>query len=136
MEVRYFMRNPIQPKLLLQLEGLATLLVGLVLYREVGASWWLFLALVLAPDLAFLGYVIHKRVGVGAYNVTHTYLAPAVLFTAGFLAARSTTMAIGLIWAIHIGVDRLLGFGLKYDDAPFRETHLQKADNRQLKTDN
>ena len=124
------MRNPIRPKLLLQLEGLAALLVGLVLYRELGASWWLFVVLVLAPDLAFLGYVVHKRVGVMAYNVAHTYLGPAVLFTAGFLTARSTMMAVGLIWAIHIGVDRLLGFGLKYEDAPFRQTHLQSADSR------
>ena len=123
------MRNPIRPKLLLQLEGLAALLVGLVLYRELGASWWLFVALVLAPDLAFLGYVVHKRVGVLAYNVTHTYLGPAVLFAAGFVTARSPLMAVGLIWAIHIGVDRLLGFGLKYDEAEFRETHLQRADS-------
>ncbi len=128
MEVRLLMQDPIRPKLLLQLEGLAVLLVGLVLYRELGASWLLFIVLILAPDLAFLGYVIHKRVGVAAYNVAHTYLAPAVLFAAGLLTARSTMMAIGLIWAMHIGVDRLLGFGLKYEDAPFRQTHLQRAD--------
>ena len=121
------MRNPIRPKLLLQLEGLAALLVGLVLYRELGVSWWLFVALFLAPDLAFLGYVINKRVGVTAYNGVHTYLWPAALFAAGFLTARSTMMAVGLIWAMHIGIDRLLGFGLKYEEAPPRESHLQRA---------
>jgi hypothetical protein len=30
---------------------------------------------------------------------------------------------IALIWAAHIGIDRALGFGLKYPDA-FRSTHL------------
>ena len=30
---------------------------------------------------------------------------------------------IALIWAAHIGVDRVLGYGLKYPTA-FRDTHL------------
>lgn len=33
-------------------------------------------------------------------------------------------MALALIWLAHIGMDRLLGFGLKYDD---RFTHTTSA---------
>jgi hypothetical protein len=33
---------------------------------------------------------------------------------------------IALIWAAHIGVDRLLGYGLKYPTA-FRDTHLRRV---------
>jgi hypothetical protein len=32
----------------------------------------------------------------------------------------------GLIWIVHIGMDRMLGFGLKYPTG-FKETHLQRA---------
>jgi hypothetical protein len=34
-------------------------------------------------------------------------------------------VAIALIWAAHIGFDRLLGYGLKYPTA-FTDTHLGK----------
>jgi hypothetical protein len=33
---------------------------------------------------------------------------------------------LGLIWLAHIGIDRALGYGLRYPDA-FRETHLQRV---------
>jgi hypothetical protein len=35
-------------------------------------------------------------------------------------------LCIVLIWSAHIGFDRLLGFGLKYDTA-FKDTHLQNV---------
>ena len=38
---------------------------------------------------------------------------------------RNFALAIALIWANHIGVDRLLGFGLKYADG-FGYTHLDR----------
>ncbi|MCL4805949.1 MAG: DUF4260 family protein, partial [Anaerolineae bacterium] len=33
---------------------------------------------------------------------------------------------VALIWLAHIGLDRMLGFGLKYPDA-FRHTHLDEV---------
>jgi hypothetical protein len=35
---------------------------------------------------------------------------------------------VSLIWIAHIGMDRALGFGLKYP-ASFRFTHIQSAAN-------
>jgi hypothetical protein len=34
-------------------------------------------------------------------------------------------LTYALIWTAHIGVDRLLGFGLKYPTR-FQDTHLQR----------
>ena len=31
-----------------------------------------------------------------------------------------------IVWAAHIGADRMLGFGLKYPTA-FKDTHLQRV---------
>jgi hypothetical protein len=33
---------------------------------------------------------------------------------------------LALIWSAHIGIDRLLGYGLKYPTA-FKETHLGRV---------
>jgi hypothetical protein len=33
---------------------------------------------------------------------------------------------IGLIWTAHIGVDRAIGYGLKYRSG-FKDTHLQRV---------
>ena len=36
---------------------------------------------------------------------------------------RPLVLALGLVWLAHIGLDQLLGYGLKYDDS-FQHTHL------------
>jgi len=42
------------------------------------------------------------------------------------MKGRETGVAISLIWIAHIGIDRVLGYGLKYPTA-FKDTHLQKV---------
>jgi Domain of unknown function (DUF4260) len=37
--------------------------------------------------------------------------------------ANHTTLLLSLIWIAHIGLDRMLGFGLKYPTR-FKDTHL------------
>jgi hypothetical protein len=39
------------------------------------------------------------------------------------LPASATSLALRLVWLAHVGQDRLLGYGLKYD-AHFQHTHL------------
>jgi hypothetical protein len=36
-------------------------------------------------------------------------------------------VAIAVIWAAHIGMDRMIGYGLKYAGGDFKETHIQRA---------
>ena len=109
---------------LLRLEGLAVALVTAVLYARTGASWWLFAALWLAPDLSMLGYFAGSRWGARIYNAIHSYVTPATLAVAALLLANSHgLLPFALIWVNHIGVDRLLGYGLKYP-AGFGFTHL------------
>jgi hypothetical protein len=77
----------------------------------------------LAPDLGMLGYLGGSRVGAAVYDLFHTYVPPAVLGIVGVVAESPLTYSIALIWFAHIGMDRLLGYGLKYPTA-FRDTHL------------
>jgi hypothetical protein len=120
------MGNLISLRWYLQLEGLAVVILAAGAYGACHFSGWLFAALFLAPDLFILGYLAGSRTGAEIYNVGHTYCAPAVLIAAGWFASSPVSLAIGLIWCAHIGFDRMLGFGLKYDSG-FKATHLQKV---------
>lgn len=112
-----------QPLLLLRLEGGAAFVAALLAYWTLGASWLLFAALILAPDLSMLGYLAGPRVGALAYNLAHTSVAPALLGLFAVTTASTVGLAVATIWVAHIGLDRALGYGLKYPGA-FAETHL------------
>jgi len=107
---------------LLRFEGLAVAIATAAIFARTGASWWLF-ALWLAPDLSILGYLAGACRGARIYNAFHTYIAPGVLALCGLLPGAHAALPLALIWANHIGVDRLLGYGLKYGDG-FGFTHL------------
>jgi uncharacterized protein DUF4260 len=110
-------------KVLLRLEGLALFAAMVLLYAVWGGSWWLFAVLFLAPDLSFLAYLTDAKTGAIVYNAAHSYLAPVALMTLGFGLAEPLTLSIAMIWLAHIGIDRALGYGLKYA-AGFGVTHL------------
>jgi hypothetical protein len=120
---------------LLRLEGLAAAALAAVFYAQTGASWWWFAALWLAPDLSMLGYLIGSDIGARIYNAIHSYITPATLAVCGILLHSPTLLPIALIWMNHIGVDRLLGYGLKYT-AGFGWTHLGKMGRRPTETIN
>lgn len=111
------------PRILLRLEGLTVLAAGVVAYYLLSGSWILFIALFLVPDLSLLAYLAGPRVGAGAYNGVHTYVAPALLAGVMSIGLLAPDWGLCLIWVSHIGLDRALGLGLKFSSA-FRDTHL------------
>jgi hypothetical protein len=111
------------PRRILSLEGLAIVIVGLVLYRQAGGSWGLLALLFLVPDLAIVGYFAGPRVGAAMYNIMHAWAAPALLWGLLELVGVLNAAHIPLIWAVHIGFDRTVGFGLRYPTR-FADTHL------------
>ena len=114
------------PRLLLHAEGLALFAAGLALYIDGSYSIVALVLLFLVPDLSALGYLVNKRVGAVAYDSVHTEALPIALGTIGVLADAETATQVALIWLIHIGVDRMAGYGLKYPTA-FKDTHLQRV---------
>jgi len=115
-----------RPGAMLRVEG-ATMLAGSVLlYWTNGGSWWLFALLLLAPDVSMVGYLAGPRIGAAAYNVFHTYPLPAALGIFGLLAGAPLAVSVALVWFAHIGMDRLMGYGLKYS-TDFKDTHLQRV---------
>jgi hypothetical protein len=114
------------PRAVLRLEGAAMLAGATALYGVHGGHWGLFAALLLAPDLSMLGYRAGPAAGAACYNAAHTDLVPIALGVVGLAAGSAAVFLVALIWAAHIGLDRALGYGLKYPDG-FTATHLSGA---------
>jgi len=117
------------PRLILRLEGAALFIAALYVYRLTGVSWWLFAVLILVPDLSFAGYLAGPRIGAAVYNAMHSTIGPIVVGVYGLAFGPTVVFAIAVIWAAHIGFDRVLGYGLKYPSA-FQDTHLGRIGNR------
>ena len=112
------------PAIFLRLENLVVVIAAVALYFDGDYAVWAFLVFLLAPDLSFAGYLAGPRVGAVVYDLAHTYAFPVALAAGCLLAGESgLPVQIALIWAAHIGIDRVLGFGLKYP-TEFKDTHL------------
>jgi hypothetical protein len=114
------------PQALLRAEGLAVAVAAVALYFHAGYPWWLLVALVLAPDVSMVGYLAGQNSGAAAYDAAHTYVLPVALSAVGLIVGAETAVQLGLIWFTHIGVDRAIGYGLKYPTG-FKDTHLQRV---------
>ena len=115
-----------KPKLLLRIEGGTFLLVACVLYQHLHGSLLWFALLFFVPDVSMLGYLLEKRAGAIAYNLVHNYAVPIFLLLALWFSGQTSYIWVALIWVAHIGFDRLLGYGLKYETA-FKDTHLNRV---------
>jgi hypothetical protein len=58
--------------------------------------------------------------------MAHTYAVPVAIGVVGVLADADVPVQVALIWITHIGVDRAIGYGLKYPTG-FKDTHLQRV---------
>ena len=110
------------PRMWLRAEGLAVFALSSLTYYAFGGPWALYVLLILAPDLAMLGYLGGPALGARLYNLAHSYVGPIILAIVGAVTA-SAAVAVALIWCAHIGMDRMIGYGLKYPTA-FGDTHL------------
>lgn len=117
---------------LLRLEGLALFSGMTLLYFLWGGPWWLYVVLFLAPDLSFAGYLAGPKIGAWAYNAMHSTILPLGLLTVGFGFAPPLVLSLALIWLAHIGFDRVLGYGLKYERG-FGFTHLGRIGKEAFK---
>jgi hypothetical protein len=111
------------PRAWLRAEAAVALAGALAAYSVTGQPWWLVPALLFLPDLSWAGSLGGTRIGAVTYNAAHTMPLPAVLIGLGWWQHHPLVLALGLVWLAHIGMDRLLGYGLKYDDS-FQHTHL------------
>lgn len=108
---------------LIKLEELGMLILGPVLFADLDYSWWVFVALLLVPDISMAGYLFGNKVGASVYNLFHHRGIAAVIYAVGALLANQALMLSGIILFSHSCLDRIFGYGLKYFDS-FHQTHL------------
>ena len=112
-------------KQVLQLEELAQTVMGIaaLYYQPLHFSWWLWPILFLSPDISMLGYIINTKIGAFTYNLFHHKGVAIVIAAAGFFLSNPAAVFIGLLLFAHSAFDRMMGYGLKYEDG-FKHTHL------------
>ena len=106
--------------------ALAAALLAFAVFELVtqGTGWWQFFAFGAGPDLAlFVGIApglakgqLHPR-AVPLYNALHRFWGPAALAVLAAFGVVSVGFFVGAIaWALHIAVDRTVGYGLRGPD--------------------
>ncbi|MBK7967953.1 MAG: DUF4260 domain-containing protein [Bacteroidetes bacterium] len=108
---------------ILKLEELVKFLACWYFATDMGFEWWLFFVWLLAPDISMLGYLAGTKTGAFFYNLFHHQGVAIAVCALGYVSFSPEILFAGLILAGHSCFDRILGYGLKFDDH-FKHTHL------------
>lgn len=119
-------------KTTLQLEELGLFLLGIFLFNQLEFAWWWFLVLLLAPDLSMTGYAFGNKVGAFSYNLFHHRAVAVLVYVLGLHYANDGIQLAGIILFAHASMDRIFGYGLKYETG-FKFTHLGEIGKQQQK---
>lgn len=90
------------PRILLRVEGAVIFGATIWAYGKSGASWWLFAAGLLLPDLGMVGYLKDSISGAITYNAVHTEIVPVILLCIGYAQRNTRLVNVALIWLAHI----------------------------------
>lgn len=117
------MNNENSMKTVITIEEVAMFSLAVLGFSQLSFAWWVFLVLLLAPDLSMLGYLISTKIGAITYNIIHHKALAIAMYITGCLIASSGLQLIGIILFAHSCMDRAFGYGLKYFTG-FKHTHL------------
>lgn len=110
-------------KTVIKLEELGLFVFGIYLFSLLNYQWWWFLILILAPDLSMSGYIINTKTGAFLYNLFHHRGVAVLVYILGCYLRIEIVQLIGIILFSHSAMDRIFGYGLKYETG-FKYTHL------------
>ncbi len=115
-------------KTLLFLEEAGQFLLGIILFSRLDFAWWYFPACILLPDFSMFGYLANPKTGAWIYNFFHHKGLAVIIYGIGIALSSPFLLLSGVILFSHSAMDRLFGYGLKFEDA-FNNTHLGKIGN-------
>jgi hypothetical protein len=110
-------------KTTLQLEEVGMFLLGILLFNQLNFAWWWFLVLILTPDLSMIGYGFGNKIGAISYNFFHHKGIAILVYILGIYTTNNWIQCAGIILFSHASMDRIMGYGLKYEKG-FKFTHL------------
>ena len=110
---------------ILKLEEAAMTAMGIYLLSiyNLHLSFWLWAILFFSPDIGMLGYLVNTKVGAVVYNLFHHKGIAIALAAIGYYFQNDIVIATGILLFTHASFDRIMGYGLKYEDS-FKNTHL------------
>lgn len=114
-------------KTIVKLEELGLFLLGVYLFSFLDYEWWWFLVLILAPDLSMFGYFFGDKMGAFFYNLFHHKGVALFIYALGCYLSVEIIQLAGIILFSHSAMDRIFGYGLKYQKG-FKYTHLGEID--------
>jgi hypothetical protein len=103
---------------ILKIEGTVLVVASLAAYSQFNLSYLWAFVVVLVPDLLFPKNLREKRTVEMVYDLLHTYPLPAIAMFISVVTDfkfEHTSTAYVFLWFTHIGFDRLIGRGAKYD---------------------
>lgn len=104
-------------------EGAAIFAAATIIYFHNQLSWVWYVLLLFAFDIFLIGYLVSPRIGAWLYNLGHSLIIPALLATVYLWHRDAWLLGLACLWFAHIGLDRALGYGLKFESG-FKDTHL------------
>lgn len=108
---------------ILRLEAAGKFVVAYLFTLYMGYSWWLFLALLLLPDVSIAAYAMGSKAGAFVYNLFHHQGLAILILALGVYISNRELILAGAVLFGHSNMDRIFGYGLKYNDN-FKHTHL------------
>lgn len=110
----------------LKLEEAAMFVLCVYALNLYHVSWWVYLLILIAPDISFVGYAAGNIVGAFCYNLFHHKGIAIAVFLTGFILKDDWMQVIGIILFGHSSLDRTVGYGLKLSEG-FKYTHLGRV---------
>ena len=110
-------------KTIVKLEELGLFILGIYFFNQLDYAWWWFLVLILVPDFSMIGYVFGNKTGAFCYNLFHHRGIAILIYLVGIYFHQNEIQLIGVILFSHSSMDRIFGYGLKYESG-FKYTHL------------
>jgi len=110
-------------KSIIKLEELGLFLFGIYLFSQLNYAWWWFPVLLFIPDFSMIGYLFGSKSGAFLYNLFHHRGIAIVVYLLGINLSNDLIQLAGIILFVHVAMDRMMGYGLKYETG-FKFTHL------------
>jgi hypothetical protein len=109
-------------KNILKLVEMAMFLFSIYLFNQFHVAWGWYLAFILLPDISMIGYLVNDSVGAVCYDIAHHKGIALAVYVTGLSLQQETIQLAGIILFGHSSMDRMMGYGLKYQKG-FKFTH-------------
>lgn len=110
-------------KNIIKTEEVAMFGISIYFFLQLPYSWVWFWVLLLTPDVSMIGYVFGNKAGAVIYNFFHHKGVAIAVWLSGVYTNQPILQLVGVILFAHSSMDRIFGYGLKYDKG-FKFTHL------------